>query len=312
LAVATVCAALPLLVLGAEVTTKKVGMADPKGFRAPWYLFVVIWEKIQQGETPEAGLVIEYSHRLAGFLVGTCAIGLAVLLWLKEKRAWRRCLGLAALIAVVAQGLLGIYRVDLHTLFGQSLALVHGCFAQVVFALLVTVAVLTSRAWSAPVDAPANPRESKRLRRWTIFTSLFIYLQLVFGAIVRHRDVPFGARVHLLLAFGVVAAVLWLARMVFETRPRPRTLTGAMAALLVLVVLQLLLGVESWLSRFPSADQNQAQPLPLHPELLRSLHYFVGSLIFASSVTVALFAARQTVPAGRAVPAALRRLEAAV
>ena len=34
-AVLTVCAALPLLTLGAEVTTRGVGMVDPRGFRWP-------------------------------------------------------------------------------------------------------------------------------------------------------------------------------------------------------------------------------------------------------------------------------------
>ena len=32
-AVLTVCAALPLVLLGAEVTTKQIGMVDPQGFR---------------------------------------------------------------------------------------------------------------------------------------------------------------------------------------------------------------------------------------------------------------------------------------
>ena len=34
-AVLTACAALPLVTLGAEVTTKQVGMVDQKGFRRP-------------------------------------------------------------------------------------------------------------------------------------------------------------------------------------------------------------------------------------------------------------------------------------
>ena len=38
-AVFTACAALPLVLLGAEVTTKQVGMVDPQGFRAPWPCF---------------------------------------------------------------------------------------------------------------------------------------------------------------------------------------------------------------------------------------------------------------------------------
>src|ERR1051325_9852949 len=83
-AVLTVCATLPLLILGAEVTTKKVGMADPTGFRVPWHMLLVeLWEK-------GLGFVIEHSHRLAGYVIGTCSIELAVALWRCDPRRWVR------------------------------------------------------------------------------------------------------------------------------------------------------------------------------------------------------------------------------
>ena len=47
---------------------------------------------------------------------------------------------MVALIAVIVQGLLGGFRVRLHALFGTNLAVIHGCFAQLVFALLVCLA----------------------------------------------------------------------------------------------------------------------------------------------------------------------------
>src|SRR5687767_11810716 len=74
-AVLTVCATLPLLLLGAEVTTKQVGMVDAVGFRPPWHMLTVPLR--ERG----LGFVIEHSHRLAGFVVGTCIIVLAVGLW---------------------------------------------------------------------------------------------------------------------------------------------------------------------------------------------------------------------------------------
>src|SRR3954454_4975148 len=75
-AILTVCATLPLLFLGAEVTTKGVGMADPVGLRPPWELLQRLADAVG------LGLQIEYSHRLAGMVVGTCAIVLAIGLWL--------------------------------------------------------------------------------------------------------------------------------------------------------------------------------------------------------------------------------------
>src|ERR1700746_3344707 len=84
-AVLTACAALPLVLLGAEVTTKQVGMADPQSVRTPWHLFTIAMpELLERG----LGYVIEHSHRLAGWLVGACAIVLAVGMAVGVKRPW--------------------------------------------------------------------------------------------------------------------------------------------------------------------------------------------------------------------------------
>src|SRR5947209_12767852 len=95
LAVLTVCATLPLLTLGAEVTTKQVGMVDPRGFRWPWEIIALLSDG---DKAANLGLVIELTHRMFGFLVGILAILLCVSL-LATGRGWKRWLGLAALAA---------------------------------------------------------------------------------------------------------------------------------------------------------------------------------------------------------------------
>src|SRR4051812_13307974 len=127
-ALLTVAATLPLLFLGAEVTTKSAGMADPVGFRWPQEIVRLL------ADATGPGLQIEYSHRLAGFTVGTCVIILALGLWLADPRRWVRWVGILVLALVVTQGLIGRFRVDFNALFGKTAALVHGCFAQVVIA----------------------------------------------------------------------------------------------------------------------------------------------------------------------------------
>src|SRR5438876_1216920 len=105
-ALLTIVTALPLVLLGAEVTTKEVGLADPQGFRLPWDLFA------QSGQEGNLGLYIEHSHRLVGFVVGACCIVLAALTLLAVRHPWGRWLGCLALVMVSAQGVLGILRVD--------------------------------------------------------------------------------------------------------------------------------------------------------------------------------------------------------
>jgi heme A synthase len=296
-------------VLGAEVTTKQVGMVDPQGFRAPWLLL----DQLREGSLFERGLgyVIEHSHRLAGFLVGSCVIVLALGLGLFEPRWWVRCLGLAALLAVSAQGVLGIFRVNLNALMGGNLALLHGCFAHLVVALLVSLALVTSRWWQQE-SPPGSAEETARLRRWSLLTVGLVYVQLVLGALVRHKDLVLGARAHLLAAFAVVAAVVWLVKEVLERPHRTRQETAAALVLAGLVVVQLVLGVEAWLSKFSSpatAEHRALTPVARDPDLMRSLHYLVGSLVFSATLVAALQAHRRLGWLGQ--PAAAGRLEGA-
>jgi cytochrome c oxidase assembly protein subunit 15 len=285
-AVVTVCATLPLLLLGAEVTTKQVGMVDPQGFRAPWHMLTVPLR--ERG----LGFVIEHSHRLAGFIVGTCIIVLAVGLWLAKPRRWVRWLGVTALAAVIIQGLLGGFRVHLNALFGRDLALIHGLFAQVVFALLVTLAVVTARSWSKAQEHGLRLGEIQSLRRWALLAVVCAYGQVALGAFVRHTESPLAPRLHLLGACVLVAVVAWLVGKVIANRPQFEGVVRPAVLLAVLMGVQLVLGVEAWLAKFSNIYYPQLRPLTVHPELLRSLHYLGGALVFAASVALALRAYR--------------------
>jgi cytochrome c oxidase assembly protein subunit 15 len=274
-AVLTVCATFVLLALGAVVTTFQVGMADPIWPTYPWHLLLVSWEE------PKAGFLIEHSHRLAGYIVGSCVIVLAVGLWRYEPRRWLRRLGFLALLGVIVQGLLGGFRVKLNELLGPNLALIHGCFAQVLFALLVSLALFTSRSWQAP-----GTWAGSRLGGVALLTSGLIYLQIVFGSLLRHTYSPLGQRGHLLVAFAVVIGVVWLTRDYFESAARDRRLAIPVMLLAALVAGQLMLGVEAWMFKyFASALVTQA--------VIRTAHVLMGALTFATSVVVTLQAHRR-------------------
>ena len=296
-AVFTVLAALPLVMLGAEVTTRKVGMVDPKGFRAPWHLFTL------SGDQLSAGYLIEHGHRLAGFVVGICCIILAVGMAL-GARGWRyRLLGLLALLAVSGQGLLGIFRVNLHALMGDGLALLHGCFAQLVLAVLLSVAILSSLAWSRPAVTPSGQRVLG------LGLVALVYVQIVFGAMTRHLLGPLAQRLHIVLAFLVVALVFllvgWLGR---EGDNRAARRAGFLLAGLVLV--QPILGVEAWLRRFGTDTLPDLLPSSPALDLVRSGHHVLGTLIFATTVALAVLLWRPRVSTAgevaRAHPGAAR------
>lgn len=309
-AVLTVLATLPLLFLGAEVTTKRVGMADPVWPTHPLYLLL-------EGTGLERGLgfLIEHSHRLAGWTIGLCSIVLAVLAWLWEPRGFVRSLAFAALAGVVVQGLLGGFRVRLHAMLGPDLALIHGCFGQMVFALLVSVAMCTSPRWRAS-DQATGLADSSQLRRWSLIVVGLLLTQLVLGAFVRHRLYPLAQRGHLLVAFAVLGSIVWLAKSALTEQANPNV-SRAVRLMLVLVVLQLMLGVEAWMIRAPNLAQGSevivGEPTVslLSRDVVRSLHVLVGAFLLSTGVVAALEAHRSAIGRLISIPSARRLEEAA-
>src|ERR1700730_8317539 len=104
-ALLTVLVTFVLLLLGAIVTTFRVGMADPIWPTYPWHLLLINWQE------PSPGFLIEHSHCRAGYILCCCVIVLAIGSWYQSSRRWLGWLGSAALLAVIAQGLLGGFRV---------------------------------------------------------------------------------------------------------------------------------------------------------------------------------------------------------
>ncbi len=134
LAITLMVATVGLLFLGGMVTSHEVGMAVPD-WPATYGENMFTYNFLDKSW----GIILEHTHRLAGSVIGLITIALGVAIYRTEKRVWVRWLGLAAFIGVVVQGVLGGGRVMLNAIFGQSLAAIHGCFAQAFFALVVAL-----------------------------------------------------------------------------------------------------------------------------------------------------------------------------
>jgi heme A synthase len=285
-AVLTVAAAVVLLPLGALVTTLKVGMADPAWPTRPWYLIDTPWQELR------LDLLIEHSHRAAGYVVGCMAIVLAVGSWVRSP-LWVGWLGTAALLAVIAQGLLGGYRVLLDRWVGPEMAAVHGVFGALVFSLLVMVAVLTGRRTSEPLD----PAQGRRFGRLAALVAVVVLMQLGLGALLRHTYTRWGPRGHLLGAFAVTATAAWLARAVWESRAARRRLGWTVSVLVLFVIAQLLLGVEAWLSKFSQGFFLELQPAPTRAQVaVRTVHFLLGSCTLAAAVVTIVLARVESGP----------------
>jgi heme A synthase len=292
-AILTAAATIVLLGLGSAVTTFHAGMADLVWPTPPTALLQASAEQLG-----DLRFVIEHSHRLAGWLVGGCAIVLAAWLWLAERRRWLAWLGLAAMVGVGVQGLIGGLRVTEDVRWGLEFRILHGCFAEVVLALMVSVAVFTSPSWVAQGATSAARDRTRRLRRSAGLALALVYLQIVFGVLLRHTYNLVAQRLHLLTAFAAVAAVVWLLRVISEQHDRVLTLAAGILA--CILGLQLLLGVEAWMVQFSSGSIPDALPLTAQRVAVRTAHVLGGSLLLAAMVTTALLTYRE--PAATADP----------
>ena len=265
LALVTAAVTLVLILFGGLVTNTGSALAVPDWpttfghnmFLYPWSAMV-------------GGIFYEHSHRLIGAVVGFLTLGLVAALWPLGGRL--RWLGLAAVVAVVVQGLLGGLRV---VLLHGTLAILHGCLAQAFFGLLVAIALLTART-----PAPSLRGLPPSTRTLTLAAVALIYVQIVFGALLTHTG---RIDLHLAGALGVFA----LAPVVTARLRRGHDPVAARVALALLVLLgaQLVLGVGAFAGRFTSLSLPGGAMTGL---ALPVAHRLAASLILGAAVVLAL------------------------
>lgn len=303
LALTTAGTTLFLLFVGALVTSKGAGLAVPDWPTTFGHnMFLFPWARMVDG------VFYEHSHRLVASGVGFLTLVLAVCLWLREPRAWVRGLGLAALALVIVQGIIGGLRV---VWLEQDFAIIHAGLAQAFFAVMVSMALFTSRAWrdmrpdmpfrsfrqEGPGGSPTAGVEAPRPApsgRWTPFpwfclaAVLLIYIQSLLGAVIRHTGTGVVAHVLTALPVTVLAGALALkAFRVGEEAPVFRSLALFLGALLLL---QLGLGTASYAARFLAAGAAWAPGVTV---AVTTGHVVTGALMLAVTVVMTLWAFRQ-------------------
>lgn len=278
LALLTAGVALLPIVMGALVTTKDAGMAFPDWPTSDGQgMFAYPWLK-SAGDK-----FLEHGHRLAGIVIGVVSIVLCVSFAVAERRAWVKGLALLALLAIVAQGVLGGQRVLLDA---RGLAFIHGSFAALVFGLLAGIAVVASHGWVSP-EVPSRNAPLSRLRALAIATCLCVFTQYVLGGLLRHQ----GKALHEHLGFAFIAAglVIWLAMTAAASGIAWLRVPAGLLATGVLV--QLALGAGAWVTKFGFGEYVATYGSPLQVAV-RTAHVLTGMLLFAATVVMTLRVSR--------------------
>jgi heme a synthase len=287
-AVFVVCWTVLLLVAGALVTSNEAALSVPD------------WPLSYGTLTPPmvGGIRYEHSHRLIAGGLGVLTIALAVLIWWKDQRRWLRWFGVIAVLGVVAQAVLGgeVVRQMLH----YWLPVFHACFAQVVLAAVLSIAVFTSRWWIS--DRPQwEDRGSTSVHTVTLLNASIIFCQVFLGAGFRHKEIPIWP--HLIGALAVLASVIWTAVVLRKRFEQSRELSRARILLHSVFGTQFILGGAAYWSRLITVDAPQPMPVMV---TLTVLHTVVGALLLAVSVYIVLLCYR-LVPVSREVAAAAQR-----
>ena len=201
-----------------------------------------------------------------------------------------RALVTVGMIVGMIQGLLGGLRVRMNELVGTDLALIHGVNAQIVFGLLLAVVVLSGRS----KGEPAIPLDIARKLNWqTLSLVFFTFLQVTWGAWLRHAPGPMANRLHLLFAFVVVGfATLVIKQAMADPIARERLKTPA-RILMGLITLQVMLGIEAWLGKFLTGTLPELEKITVTKAIVRSAHAHIGTWVLGLAVIIALVSRRK-------------------
>ena len=287
-AIFVVCWTILLLIAGALVTSNEAALSVPD------------WPLSYGTLTPPmvGGIRYEHSHRVIAGVLGLLSVVLAVWVWAKDERRWLRWFSVIAVAGIAAQAVLGgeVVRQLLH----YWLPVAHACFAQIVFAALLSIAVFTSRWWIS--DQPQlEDTGSPSIHALAIANAAVIYLQVILGAGFRHKEIPVWP--HMAGALIVLGMVIWLAAVLRRRFEKSAAISKTRILLHAILGTQLLLGLGAYWSRLTTADAPQPMPLMV---ALTVLHTVVGAILFGVSVLIVLLCYR-LVPRRRELPAATQR-----
>ena len=266
----TACATFLLIVAGGLVTSNEAGLAVPD-----WPLSYGSWMPPMEGN-----IRYEHTHRMIAAGVGILTLILAIWLWRREVRRWVRWVGIATLLAVMVQGILG--GITVLYLLPLPISMSHASLAQIVFCLVVSLAVFTSEDWKDPISRTSDAG-TPRLRHLCMGTTVAIFLQLVLGAALRHT----GKNImpHVVGSVIVSALVVWTSLRVFYGHTRQWNLVRVALLLMGFLFIQLLLGTGSYLIRL--ATQDAPQPMS-SMVALTTAHVAAGALMLAISLILTL------------------------
>ena len=279
-----------LFIAGALVTSNNAALSVPDWPKS----FGTWFPSLRQ---LAGGAFFEHSHRVIAGGLGVFTLILAILIWVKDSRRWLRWFGVIAVFGVVVQAILGGEVV--RQLLQYWLPVIHACFAQIVFAAVLGIAVFTSKWWISERPQLVDSG-TPSIQTLAVGNAAVIFFQVVLGAGFRHSEIPVWP--HMAGALVVLAIVMWTAaalRKRFGTSPE---LSRARGLLHSIFGIQFLLGFGAYWARLQTVKAGPSSATVI----LTVVHTVLGAILFAFSVLIVLMCFR-LVTSRREVPSTAPR-----
>jgi cytochrome c oxidase assembly protein subunit 15 len=271
-----VAATFLLLIAGGLVTSNQAGLAVPdwpNSFGHNMFLLPL-------SQMDNAPVFLEHAHRLLGALVGVTLLTLGIHLSLVPAAMGVRVAGWIAPVLAAGQGVLGGLRVvDKDSALGA----IHGVLAQIIFGLVVGVAVATSTIW----------RDTTTIKRYAsagmdrvlpIITLIVLILQIAIGADIRHLNHKDQLMTHITVGVIFLALAIFTGVRAWGQHPELRMIRRRGVGLMHLTVVQIILGIVAL-----AAGALRPEAPTFGQAVLFTLHQAFGAFLLAWTVNVMLW-----------------------
>ena len=263
-----------LIIAGALVTSNDAGLSVPD--------WPTSFGSLYRLPPMVGGIKWEHSHRMIAEFIGLLIIVMAVWTQRVESRRWMRVLAWTALGAVVAQGVLG--GITVLNFLPWSVSTAHATLGQMIFCIVVAMALFTSRGWLQDHEPIAENGVWPGTPALSALAAACVWVQLILGAAFRH----FGMKLlpHLVGACVVTAVLCWTVVRVLTRYGNFDHLRKPAQLLLALLMIQLGLGFSAYLTRM-TWGHNAVQPWQIMV-VATVAHVAWGALVLAVSVVLAI------------------------
>jgi heme a synthase len=273
-AVLTACATFVLIIAGALVTSNDAGLSVPD--------WPTTFGSIYKMPHMVGGVKFEHGHRMVAEFVGLLTIVLAIWTWRVERRRWLKILGVSALGTVVAQGILGGITVKFY--LPPAVSSAHAALAQTFFCLVVAIALFTRRGWLEEVPRIEFDSRRPSLVTLTLLSIFVLYVQLILGAMFRHKGM--GWWPHVANAAVVAFVLTWTAVRALSLYSQIEAVKKPAIIMLGLLMGQLCLGFLAFQTRVAWGHDAVQPELPMVMSTVS--HVAVGALLLATAVILAI------------------------